>query len=346
MDTHNLSTLSRVRPRLSMSRLIFVLVIIFLQGCAVQRGVYQGKVRSNEFPDFVTVIVQPGETLSSLAAKYLDDPEKSWMIADFNEITSVSAGNEIIIPLEPFGNRAYLSQQGYQTVPVLTYHNFSEAKENLMMVTKDNFEQQMRYLKDNGYTVITLDELFDFLEYRKQLPKKAVVITIDDGWQGVYTIAYPILKKYNYPSTLFVYTDLINGNRKTLDWDQVAELDNEGIDIQCHTKTHRNFNKIQDKESLQQYVREVEEEIVKSTRTIKEKLNKQVKYLAYPYGETNNLVIAFLQRNGYRGAFTVKRYSNPFFTDHYTLNRSMIYGDFDLNDFKRNLSVYSNKALN
>jgi peptidoglycan/xylan/chitin deacetylase (PgdA/CDA1 family) len=90
----------------------------------------------------------------------------------------------------------------------------------------------------------------------------------------------------------------------------------------------------------------VENEITASTRIIKEKLNKDVKYLAYPYGDTNNLVVAFLQQKGYRGAFTVKRDANPFFMDHFTLHRSMIYGDFDLHDFKKNLSVYSNKALN
>lgn len=325
---------------LSKAQFFIALAVIFwamflFQGCA-QRG---------EGPDFVAVIVKPGETLSSLAQKYLDDPEKSWVIAEFNDVTSVSAGQEIIVPLDSFG-KGRLSPKGYQTVPILVYHNFSKTKEDLMMVKKQKFEQQMSYLKNNGYTVITLDEFFDFLEYRKQLPKKAVVLTFDDGWQGVYTIAFPILKKYGFPATLFVYTDLINGNNKTLSWAQVAELDKGGVDIQCHTKTHRNLNKIKANESLEKYVTDVKNEINQSTSIIKKKLNKDVKYLAYPYGDTNNVVIAFLKQKGYRGAFTVKRDANPFFMDHYTLNRSMIYGDFDLHDFKKNLSTYSNKALN
>lgn len=215
-----------------------------------------------------------------------------------------------------------------------------------MMVKKETFEQQMRYLKENHYSVITLNEFFDFLEFRRQIPKKSVVITFDDGWQGVYSIAYPILKKYGFPATLFVYTDLINGNRKTLSWTEVAELDKAGVDVQCHTKTHRNLIKIQDQESLEMYVSDIKNEISQSSRIIREKLNKDVKYLAYPYGDTNNLVIAFLKQAGYRGAFTVKRQANPFFTDHFTLNRSMIYGDFGLNDFKRNLTLYSSEALN
>ncbi len=312
-----------------------VIAFLLIHGC----GYYASS------PGFVPVIVKEGDTLASLAEKYLDDPDKSWMIADFNEVTSVNAGQEIIIPLKTVA-KGGLSPRGYQTVPILTYHNFSETKENLMMVKKDTFEQQMRYLKENHYHVITLDEFFDFLEFRRQIPKKSVVITFDDGWQGVYSIAYPILQKYGFPATLFVYTDLINGNRKTLNWAEVAELDRGGIDVQCHTKSHRNLIKIQDQESLEMYVNDIKNEISQSSRIIKEKLNKDVKYLAYPYGDTNNLVIAFLKQEGYRGAFTVKREANPFFEDHYTLNRSMIYGDFSLDDFKRNLTLYSSKALN
>jgi len=309
--------------------------MFFVLGCAQHK----------ESSDFIPVIVQPGETLSTLAQKYFGDSDKSWVIAEFNEVTAVSAGQELIIPLDLY-NKGGLSPSGYQTVPVLAYHNFSETKEDLMMVKKDTFDIQMRYLRDHGYTVITLDRLFDFLEYRKQLPAKAVVLTFDDGWEGVYSIAYPILKKYGFPATLFLYTDLINGNKKTLNWAQVAELDTGGIDIQCHTKTHRNLNKAQEKESLKHYVGDVENEIIESTRIIKQKLKKDVKYLAYPYGDTNNLIVAFLKQKGFRGAFTVKRDANPFFMDHYTLNRAMIYGNFNLNDFKKNLIVFSNKALN
>jgi len=319
--------------------------IMGLMGILCLMFLFQGCARRGTFPQFLPVIVQAGDTLSTLAQKYLDDPDKGWVIADFNDVTSVAAGQEIIIPLEPF-EKGGLSRSGYQTVPILVYHNFSNTRKSLMVVRRDEFEQQMKYLRNNNYRAITLDELFDFLEFRTELPKKAVVITIDDGWQEVYSIAFPILKKYGLRATLFVYTDLINGSKKTLNWEEVTELDRGGVDVQCHTKTHRNLGKMNDKESLSQYAREVENEIVESTRIIKEKLHKNVKYLAYPYGDTNNLVIAFLQQQGYRGAFTVKRAANPFFINPYTLNRSMVYGDFDLHDFKRNLKIYSRKAIN
>ena len=306
---------------------------------------FQGCAQRLASTDFVPVIIKPGDSLSTLAKKYLDDSRKSWVIAEFNDVVSVSVGQEIVIPLKPF-KKGGLSTRGYQTVPILAYHDFSVAKEALMVVRKAKFEQQMAYLKNNGYTVITLDELFDFLEYRNQLPAKSVVLTFDDGWQAVYTIVFPILKKYNFPATLFVYTDLINGNKKTLNWAQVAELDRGGVDVQCHTKTHRNLSENEEKKSLESYVVDVKGEIFESTRIIREKLNKEVKYFAYPYGDTNNLVIAFLKQQGYRGAFTVKRGANSFFMDHFTLSRAMIYGDYDVQDFKKNLKIFSTKALN
>lgn len=329
--------------RLRIRNIMLILAVFIVQGCALQRSSIH-IAASKDLPDFVTIIAGSNDTLPSLAARYLHNPEKSWIISEFNNISSVSAGQELVIPLEPF-DKAGLSRQGYQTVPVLAYHNFSNSKKTLMVTRKDHFEQQMKYLKDNGYTVISLNDFFDFLDYRKQIPEKSVVITIDDGWRSVYDIAYPILKKYHYPATLFVYTDLITGSRKTLSWQQIAEMAQGGLDIQCHTKTHRDLNKAEDHETLQKYARDINKEITASARIIKEKINKKVKYFAYPYGDTNRLVIAFLKKNGYRGAFTVKRRSNPFFVNHYRVNRAMVYGDFNLQAFKRNLKVYSNKAL-
>lgn len=322
---------------------LLCLVLLF-SGCAAAPTRVVHLARPEGAPRFIPVIVQFGDTLNSLAAEHLGDGKKGWIIAEFNAVTEIRPGQELIIPLEPFA-KARLSRKGYQTVPVLTYHNFSETKQELMMVRGRDFEAQMQFLKDNGYTPITLDDLFAFLEYRKEIPEKAVVLTIDDGWRGVYDIAYPILQKFGYPAALFVYTDLINNSGKTLSWDMVAELDKAGIDVQCHTRSHRNLNRIADNQSFPQYAAKIEREITDCTETVESRLHKQVRYLAYPYGETNNLVIAFLQKNGYQGAFTVKRGSNPFFVDRYAVHRSMIYGDISLEDFRKNLETYSNEAL-
>jgi peptidoglycan/xylan/chitin deacetylase (PgdA/CDA1 family) len=297
------------------------------------------------FADFAAVIAQPGDTLASLAREYLRDPSMDWFIAEFNGITTVSPGQPLIIPFSPFA-KGGLTLKGYQTVPVISYHRFSKDKTDLTTVTEKAFEEQMRFLKEHGYRIITMDELFDFLDFKKQIPKKSVVITIDDGWRSAYDIAFPILKKYGYPATLFVYTDFIfQSSKTTLDWDLLREMAKNGISVQCHTKTHRYLDRRVGHESFKEYFEAVKKDLVESTRLIKQRLNSDVKYLAYPYGETNHLVIALLMKLGYRGAFTVERGSSPFFTPPYRINRSMIYGTFDLRDFENNLNTLSNKAL-
>ena len=86
-------------------------------------------------------------------------------------------------------------------------------------------------------------------------------------------------------------------------------------------------------------------ELVKSAETIRKKTGRQVTYLAYPYGATSSIVTTLLRRLDFRGALTVKRGSNPFFNDNYRVNRSMIYGEYDLARFEKNLRTHSSKAL-
>jgi peptidoglycan/xylan/chitin deacetylase (PgdA/CDA1 family) len=300
--------------------------------------------RLQVFPDFTVLIAQPGDTFSSLASTFLHDGSLGWLIAETNEMTTLSPGQEVVIPLRGW-DRGGLRSDSYQTVPVIAYHKFSKEKADVLTVKESAFEEQMRYLKENGYRVIPMEAFFDFLEYRRPLPRKSVVITIDDDWYSTYEIAYPILKKYGYPATLFVYTDLILSGGRTLSWDLLREMSSHGMDVQCHTKTHRNLAKRAGQESFREYFETLKKELGDSAETIRKRLNREVRYLAYPYGDTNPLVIAFLKKAGYRGAFTVERGSNPFFVHPYRINRSMIYGTFRLKDFESNLSVIGDSQL-
>lgn len=300
--------------------------------------------KKRAFPEFIAVITTKNDTLASLAGKYLKDPSKGWIIADFNAVETVTPGQRLIIPLttEITGG---ITATSYQTVPVLVYHNFSKYTADQTSVTKSNFESQMKYLKDNGYHVISMDQFYDFLEYDIQIPGKSVVLTIDDGWRGVYDIAYPILRKYGYPATLFVYTDIITGSHKTLSWNQIREMMGNGLDIQNHGKTHRNLARKTPEESIETYFEDIKREVTAAQRKIGQKLNRDVRFIAYPYGETNGLVIAILQQLGYKGAFTVNRGGNPFFVNRYRINRSVIFGTMDIQEFAKNLTVRSRRAL-
>jgi peptidoglycan/xylan/chitin deacetylase (PgdA/CDA1 family) len=329
-------------------RFCLAMVALLTFGCAASEIKHRQQAvpphKALEFPEFIAVIAQPEDTLKTLAETYLENPDMDWLIAEFNRITSVEPGQELIIPLKPF-QRGGLTQRGYQTVPVLSYHKFSLNKKNRMTVTKDAFEEQMKLLQDRGYRVISMDQLFDFLDFKGQIPKKSVVITIDDGWRSAYDIAFPILKKYGFPATFFVYTDLIVGSKKTLSWNLLREMTRNGIDIQCHTKTHRNLTVIDEKESFREYFEAIERDLTAANNLISKKLDRTCTYLAYPYSDTNSLIIALLKKQGYRGAFTVKRGSNPFFINNYAINRSMIYGDYTIEQFEKNLTVFSDRAL-
>jgi len=294
--------------------------------------------------NYSIVTVQSGDSFSSLAAKYLGDSSAGWIIAEINGIDVLREGQALIIPpnvLEKCG----LTPAGYQTIPILTYHKFSDNVADPVTVTRKAFEDQMRFLKTNGYKVIGLDEFFDFLELKKPVPRKSVVITFDDGWRSTYDIAFPILKKYGYPSTLFVYTDFISEGGSGMTWNILREMMNGGVSIQSHTKSHRYLDRRLAKESFRKYFDAVKEELDDSAKIIRRHLNTDVKYLAYPYGDTNHLVAAVAEKSGYRGALTVERDGNPCFVHRYRIKRSMIYGNFDLEDFEKNLKIFNHQAI-
>jgi peptidoglycan/xylan/chitin deacetylase (PgdA/CDA1 family) len=297
-----------------------------------------------ETPAFVALAARPGETLASLARSWLRDPSRAWEIAEYNGSADVAPGQELVVPLRPF-RRGGLTPERYQTVPVLAYHQFAEKSTGRLVVSAEAFEAQMRLLKEKGYRVVGLEQFLAFVDFRGQLPEKAVAITLDDGWRSTYDIAFPILKRYGYPATLFVYTQLIDGGAKTLSWDQLREMAAQGLDIQCHSLTHRNLAVPLDQESPEQYLAAVQREIAESARAIEQEIGKRPTLLAYPYGVTNGLVIALLRKHGFRGAFTVVREPNPFFAPNFHLGRSMVYGDMDLARFERNLAVTDRRAL-
>jgi len=296
------------------------------------------------YPEGVVLIAQPGDTFSSIASKYLNDPALDWFIAEFNGIVFLKPGDPLVIPLPPV-DMEKVTRTGVQRVPVLSYHRFSRDRADPMTIRANDFEEQMKYLKENGYQVIPMDLLFDFLHSKRPIPRKSVVITLDDNHYSIYEIAFPILKKYGYPATLFIYTDQITSGGRGLSWNQLSEMARHGIEIQSHTQSHRNLTKRMGEESFRDYFESLRKELAESAAQIKKRLGQDVKYLAYPFGETNPLVIALLKKLGYQGAFTVERGGNPFFVHPYRIHRSMIYGNFNLQDFQRSLASVSDMDL-
>lgn len=293
--------------------------------------------------EFVILRAGPADTLASLAARYLGDAERWWVIADFNRAQRLSPGQEVVIPLaspNPLGVRT----DGYQTVPILCYHRFGDEKAR-MVVSAEDFEAQMRYLAENDYRVVPLAALDGFLEGRSALPERAVVLTMDDGYRSNYEIAFPILKRYRFPATIFIYTDFVTA-RAALTWPQMREMLESGlIDIQPHSRAHSNLAFPAASENPAAFKGRVATEISAPTETLRRNLGVSLHTFAYPYGDAGELAMAELRSAGYRMAATVQSGGNPFFAHPYLLRRTMVYGEDDLAAFRKKLDVFRPQSL-
>ena len=287
------------------------------------------------------IIYEPdaGDSLRSLAGAYLGDESKDWMIAEFNGITSVKPGEALVIPLRHL-NPAGIREGGYQTVPILVYHRFG-AKEDKLVVSPATFAAQLDHLARNDYRVIRLADLLDFLDGKQALPRRSVVITIDDGYASNYHHAYPLLKKYGFPATIFLYTDFA-GAADALTWGQMAEMLASGlVDIQPHSKTHVNLSERLAGESDTAYRERLDNEIVVPRDLLRRRLSIQSVSYAYPYGDANEVVVERIAKAGYRLAVTVNPGGNPAFGQPLLRRRTMIFGDQNLEQFKARLHVFN-----
>jgi peptidoglycan/xylan/chitin deacetylase (PgdA/CDA1 family) len=320
------------------------LSLSILAGCAGMApgtsGAKQDVIRGKEYVVHTAV---PGDTWASLADFYLKDKNQGWLIADFNKTGNIEPGQQIVIPLVQL-NPIGVSTLGYQNVMILCYHRFGPSKAR-MVVTPEDFDKQMAYLKKNGYRVIPLTHIHAFLKGETALPQRAVVITIDDGYRSSYDIAYPILKKYGFPATLFVYSNFI-GSRDGLGWAHIKDMIRSGlVDIQPHSKSHLSLTRRLIDESDEAYRRRVDEEIKIPGQRIKQMLGLPLHTFAYPYGDSDEYLVARLKGLGYIAGVTVKAGGNPAFANPFKLRRTMIYGDRDMSAFIKSLQVFTEANL-
>ena len=202
---------------------------------------------------------------------------------------------------------------------VLCYHRLEEHPhpKDELAITPQEFEKEMQQVKDAGFSVIPMQ---DFLAWRrgdKDIPPKSCVITIDDGYVSGYDTAWPILKKFGYPFTMFVYINYINSGGKSVSWDQLAEMRDAGVDIESHTYYHDNLRSppsLVDPTTLKLIRADIQslgmdgymhKEIVESKDILEKQLGIKVNCLAYPYGNYSPKVRELVKEAGYEAAFTV-----------------------------------------
>jgi peptidoglycan/xylan/chitin deacetylase (PgdA/CDA1 family) len=195
------------------------------------------------------------------------------------------------------------------TVPILLYHRLAPTVVDSMTVSITVFESQLAYLKENGYGVIPLQRLLAYLRgTAPPPPPRSVVITADDGHRSVYERMLPLLKKYGYPATLFIYPSAISNADYALTWAQLRDLKATGLfDIQSHTYWHPNF--IKEKRTLapEAYAKLVDSQLIRSREKLERETGGEITLLAWTFGLYDGDLMKRASELGYRAAFTIER---------------------------------------
>lgn len=331
-------------PKILLFNVLIGITSLVFYSCAPARMTTQS-TNANVFrsEDYVVYQLKENETPAELAVKFLGGQKNSWIIEEANSATKFRNGNAVVIPLKD-NKKGGLSADGFQTIPILTYHRFAENCSSPLCMPTKTFERQMQYLKENGYHVITAEDLAAFLEYRQGLPNKSVLITMDDGYRSVYNIAYPILNKYGFKATLFIYTSFVGVSKMAITWNQLKEMQANGFTIGSHTINHSDLTNPKEGETEQKHIARLKEELYGSKTIIDQKLGQDTYFLAYPFGYYDQRSIQMAKAAGYKLAMSVKRGGNPFFANPLTLRRDQIL-EKDMQAFISRLKTFNNLLL-
>ncbi len=181
-------------------------------------------------------------------------------------------------------------------IPMLMYHEITAGPNNLY-VPPAELAAHLEYLKQNGYTPITLQQAYDNFTRGRKLPPHPIVLTFDDGYVSFYTNAWPLLKQYKAPGTLFVITGFV-GKPGYVTWEQVKAMAGAGVEMGAHTVNHPDLRMVKG-EQLQR-------EVAESRRVLQEQSGQAVASFAYPAGKYNDETLAALKAAGYTIAVTTQ----------------------------------------
>ncbi len=319
---------------------VFWALFLVLPGCKTGSSPGGVKFRSDEY---LFYRLGNNDTPASLSENFWGNTSKAWLIREANGNDDFRPGDLVIVPLKqtrPGG----LYEDGFQGVPIFCYHKFGQGGASLMNMPAHVFDNQMRYLKANNYHVITPDDLRGFLDFRQQIPKRSVIISIDDGYRSVRDVAWPILKRYGFVATIFVYTDYIGISSKALSWDDLREMKAAGFTIGSHSVSHSDLTRPGINETGEQFLGRVKHELVTSKKIIDRELDQDTIFFSFPFGRSNAGTIAMAKAAGYKMAVTVERGTNPFFSNPLDLRRDMILKR-DMKSFISRLKTFNSVSL-
>ena len=238
----------------------------------------------------------------------------------------------------------------FSEIPILMYHEIRDQYDNMMCISQKEFSRQMGLLKRQNYKTISLARLKKGVENNEETNEKLVVITFDDGHEGVYSNAYPILRDNGFIATLYVvpswidskemFTRRIGSTGKEIplgeqysafmSWENLKELSNHGYDIGSHTFSHQLLVNLEN-EALKQ-------ELDLADKAIKDNLGLDVKHFCYPYGSFNEQIRELIVTRYDTAVSTIRNFSK--ITGAYS--RQWVLNDISLDQFSKLLTEPSN----
>ncbi|WP_444644901.1 polysaccharide deacetylase family protein [Caproiciproducens sp. R1] len=214
-------------------------------------------------------------------------------------------------------------------LPVLMYHSMLKDKsyQGVYVISPDIFEKDLQYLQKKGYTAVDVQDLLDYVNQKKPLPSKPVMITFDDGYYNNYLYAYPLVKKYNMKmvlSPIGYYTDLFSdsvspehANYSHCTWDELNEMIASGrVEIQNHTyNLHENKNGrlgagMKRGESVSSYTSLLTEDLSKMQEKVKEHTGDTPTAFVYPFGAISGASVPIIRKLGFQASLTCESRMN------------------------------------
>ncbi len=225
----------------------------------------------------------------------------------------------ILLAYSGFNCAAVITQAGVTggvKVPIVMYHHIcnNESRWGDYIIPGSLLEEDFLYFKENGITPVAFKDLKEFIQTGKQLPKKCIVITFDDGQKSFITKALPLLEKYNYPANINIVGSLVklytengdtNDNYAYLNRQDIEFLSEHPlIELGCHTYNFHSLNHRRgigrlNGEGEEDYKKALGEDILLFNELFSDITGKTPEIYAYPYGIRNDTALEFLKGKGY-----------------------------------------------
>lgn len=191
-------------------------------------------------------------------------------------------------------------------VAILCYHRFGSTAADSMTTRTSIFEKQLKRLKNEGYSFISLTDAINGLRGLTPLPSKPIVITVDDGHSTVYTELLAVIRREHFPVTLFIYPSAISNANYAMTWEQLQELINTpGVDIAAHTYWHPNFKIEKKRLTPEKYQEFIDLQLRKSRLQLYKKLGVNTTYMAWPFGIYDEELMLAAHNAGYTASLTL-----------------------------------------